>query len=191
MLVARVYCDKRRCAAHETTGPKGCNGVFHVPELLPIQALLTTCLALQKQEEMSWAVLKPEVFAAIMDHYTSGEPVLLDGHSSPSDTAIGEDDSEVVAMIKELLETRIKPAVMEDGGDILFVNFNEDTGVVTLKMQGACSGCPSSAVTLKSGIETMFMHYIPEVKEVVQADPDEAEAAGDAAFRNLERHLSN
>jgi len=125
-----------------------------------------------------------------MDHYTSGDPLFRDGHSTPSDTAIHEDDSEVVAMIKELLETRIKPAVMEDGGDILFVRFDEDTGVVTLRMQGACSGCPSSSVTLKSGIQNMLMHYIPEVKDVVQ-DVDESDEAGDLAFRELEKQLSH
>ena len=71
-------------------------------------------------------------------------------------------------MIKELLETRIRPAVQEDGGDIVYQGFEEDTGTVTLRMMGACSGCPSSAVTLKSGIENMLMHYIPEVKQVLE-----------------------
>lgn len=75
---------------------------------------------------------------------------------------------QVVAMIKELLETRIRPAVQEDGGDIVYKGFEPDSGTVTLKMMGACSGCPSSSVTLKSGIENMLMHYIPEVKQVVE-----------------------
>ncbi|KAK7348746.1 hypothetical protein VNO80_23398 [Phaseolus coccineus] len=73
-----------------------------------------------------------------------------------------QDDSETVAMIKELLETRIRPAVQDDGGDIVYIGFDKDTGIVKLKMQGACSGCPSSSVTLKSGIENMLMHYVPE-----------------------------
>ena len=80
-----------------------------------------------------------------------------------SDTAISDDDDEVVACIKELLETRIRPALQDDGGDIVYKGFNPDTGVVTLKLQGSCVGCPSSTVTLKNGIESMLSHYVPEV----------------------------
>ncbi|CAL5373163.1 unnamed protein product [Camellia sinensis] len=86
-------------------------------------------------------------------------------------------DSEIVAMIKELLETRIRPAAQDDGGDIEYRGFDPDTGIVKLRMQGACSGCPSSSVTLKSGIENMLMHYVPEVKAVEQELDDEDEAA--------------
>uniref|UniRef100_A0A452Y1C8 NIF system FeS cluster assembly NifU C-terminal domain-containing protein n=1 Tax=Aegilops tauschii subsp. strangulata TaxID=200361 RepID=A0A452Y1C8_AEGTS len=91
-----------------------------------------------------------------------------------------KDDSEIVAMIKELLETRIRPAVQDDGGDIEYRGFEPETGIVKLKMQGACSGCPSSSVTLKSGIENMLMHYVPEVKGVEQEfdGDEEAELAG-------------
>lgn len=159
--------------------------------------MLTARDGVQKSEDLSWAVLKPSVFAAIMDHFSSNEPLFREGEAaSPSDTAACADDSEIVAMIKELLETRIKPAVQEDGGDILFESFDEDTGQVVLRLQGACDGCPSSSVTLKSGIENMLMHYIPEVREVVQADPDESEDAGLKAFekleqQKLEQHLSN
>jgi NFU1 iron-sulfur cluster scaffold homolog, mitochondrial len=146
----------------------------------------------QKSEDVEWAVVKAEVYAAIMDHFASSKPLFTDAASaSPSDTAIRDDDSDVVAMIKELLETRIKPAVAEDGGDILFKRFEEDTGRVVLKMQGACAGCPSSASTLKGGIEQMMRHYIPEVLEVVEAEPDEQEAEGLKAFSKLEQHLSN
>lgn len=122
-----------------------------------------------KSEEASWDHLKPEIFAAIMDFYTSGNPLFLDSNIAASkDTAIHEDDSEIVAMIKELLETRIRPAVQDDGGDIEYRGYDEETGIVKLRMQGACSGCPSSSVTLKSGIENMLMHYVPEVKGVEQ-----------------------
>jgi len=123
--------------------------------------------------------LKPEIFAAIMDFYSSGQPLFLDSKSgAPTDTAINEDDDETVAMIKELLETRIRPAVQDDGGDIEYCGFDPETGVVKLKMQGACSGCPSSSLTLKSGIENMLMHYVPEVKGVEQElDPEEDETA--------------
>ncbi|XP_009414565.1 nifU-like protein 4, mitochondrial isoform X4 [Musa acuminata AAA Group] len=128
-----------------------------------------------KSEEASWDFLKPEIFAAIMDFYSSGKPLLLDSNvAAYMDTAIHEDDSEIVAMIKELLETRIRPAVQDDGGDIEYRGFDPDSGIVTLRMQGACSGCPSSSVTLKSGIENMLMHYVPEVKGVDQElDTDE------------------
>ena len=146
---------------------------------------------MQKTEGVEWHLLKPEVYAAIMDFFTSGKPLFTDAESAtPSDTAINDDDSDVVAMIKELLETRIKPAVAEDGGDIAFEGFEEATGRVTLRMQGACAGCPSSASTLKGGIEQMMRHYIPEVLEVVEAEPDESEAAGLREFNRLEQHLS-
>lgn len=122
-----------------------------------------------KSDEASWDYLKPEIFAAIMDFYTSGNPLFLDSNTAASkDTAIHENDSEIVAMIKELLETRIRPAVQDDGGDIEYRGYDEETGIVKLRMQGACSGCPSSSVTLKSGIENMLMHYVPEVKGVEQ-----------------------
>ncbi|CAA7404396.1 unnamed protein product [Spirodela intermedia] len=122
-----------------------------------------------KSEDTSWDLLKPEIFAAIMDFYSSGQPLFLDSSAAASmDTAIHEDDSEVVAMIKELLETRIRPSVQDDGGDIEYRGYDPETGIVKLRMQGACSGCPSSSVTLKSGIENMLMHYIPEIRGVEQ-----------------------
>ncbi|PIA58996.1 hypothetical protein AQUCO_00400095v1 [Aquilegia coerulea] len=133
-------------------------------------------ITVSKSDESSWDFLKPEIFAAIMDFYTSGQPLFLDSSVAASmDTAIHEDDSETVAMIKELLETRIRPAVQDDGGDIEYRGFDPESGVVKLKMQGACSGCPSSSVTLKSGIENMLMHYVPEVKGVEQELDDEEE----------------
>ena len=145
-----------------------------------------------KSDEYNWSVIKPDVFAAITEFYASNEPVIEEGDDEGSSPhAIHEDDDEVVAMIKELLETRIRPAVQEDGGDISFRGFDPETGVVTLKMMGACSGCPSSAVTLKSGIENMLMHYIPEVQSVEEAPEDEAEAESKRAFEALEKHLSN
>ncbi|KAG4908680.1 hypothetical protein AAZX31_20G227500 [Glycine max] len=136
-----------------------------------------------KSEEAAWEFLKPEVFAAIMDFYSSAQPLFLDSQAAAAmDTAIHQDDSETVAMIKELLETRIRPAVQDDGGDIEYRGFDLDTGIVKLRMQGACSGCPSSSVTLKSGIENMLMHYVPEVKGVEQeldAEDDGAALSGE------------
>jgi len=115
-----------------------------------------------KAADQEWHILKPAVLGAIMEHFTSGRPVILDaGVEPPVDDA---DDDEVVSQIKELLDTRVRPAVAMDGGDIVFHGFDE--GVVFLHMQGACAGCPSSTATLKMGIENMLRHYIPEVVEV-------------------------
>jgi len=122
------------------------------------------------------------VFAGIMDFYAEGVPVLNEGDEAEEDSlVIQDDDSEVVQMIKELLDMRIRPSVQEDGGDIKYHTFDEETGVVLLEMQGSCSGCPSSSVTLKSGIENMLMHYIPEVSEVKnveEQDDDEEDERG-------------
>jgi Fe-S cluster biogenesis protein NfuA len=109
-----------------------------------------------------WQHVKPAILGAIMEHFTSGEPVLTEGDAQVGGAAEG--DSEIVVQIKELLDVRVRPAVAQDGGDIVFHGFED--GVVYLHMQGACSGCPSSTATLKSGIENMLRHYIPEVVEV-------------------------
>ena len=118
-----------------------------------------------------WAHLKAPVLAAIMDHYTSGQPLFLDGVSDATGHDGGHYEGEtaqIVAEIKELLVTRIRPAVAQDGGDILFNRFEPATGVVWLHMRGACSGCPSSTATLKAGVENMLKHYVPEVTRVEQ-----------------------
>ena len=100
-----------------------------------------------------------------MEHFTAGRPVILADSGAPADAAAeGEEEDEIVTQIKELLETRVRPAVAMDGGDIIFQDFED--GVVYLHMQGSCSGCPSSTATLKAGIENMLRHYIPEVVEV-------------------------
>ncbi|MBM3526089.1 MAG: NifU family protein, partial [Alphaproteobacteria bacterium] len=111
--------------------------------------------------EQDWHLMKAAVLGAIMEHFTAGKPIMLEGAGPAADE--GEDD-EIVAQIKELLDTRVRPAVAQDGGDIVFHSFQE--GVVYLHMQGSCSGCPSSTATLKSGIENMLRHYVPEVVEV-------------------------
>ncbi|MDB5487044.1 MAG: HIRA-interacting protein 5, partial [Reyranella sp.] len=97
-------------------------------------------------------------------HYTSGDPVIVEGDAV---AAVASDDDEVVAQIKELLDTRVRPAVAQDGGDIVFHDFRD--GIVYLHMQGSCSGCPSSTATLKMGIENLLKHYVPEVVEVQAA----------------------
>jgi Fe-S cluster biogenesis protein NfuA len=108
-----------------------------------------------------------------MEHFSSGAPLFKDGQdtSGAEDTRILDTDSEVVGMIKELLETRVRPAIQEDGGDIEFKGFEEADGIVRLKLKGSCRGCSSSSVTLKNGIERMLMHYVPEVKGVEQVSP--------------------
>jgi Fe-S cluster biogenesis protein NfuA len=114
-----------------------------------------------------WQHMKPAILGLIMDHYLSGEPVLLG--ESPRAEAVGdeffeESDAEVVNTIKQLLDTRVRPAVAQDGGDITFQGFRE--GVVFLNMKGSCAGCPSSTATLKHGIENLLRHFVPEVSEV-------------------------
>ena len=128
-----------------------------------------------KSEEADWETVKPQTFEAIMNFYASGEAVMDESALESSGTAIDEDDDETVAMIKELLETRIRPAVAEDGGDIVFKSFDHESGLVKVQLQGSCDGCPSSSVTLKSGIENMLMHYVPQVKGVVQDGQDDEE----------------
>ena len=118
-------------------------------------------ITVTKDADRDWSALRPTVLAAIMEHFTAGRPVLVDG---PAQTEAEEEDDEVVAQIKELLETRVRPAVAQDGGDIIFDRYHD--GVVYLHMQGSCSGCPSSTATLKAGIENMLRHYVPEVHEV-------------------------
>jgi len=112
-----------------------------------------------------WSEMKPPILSAIQDHFMSGAPLLRGGDF---ETAPAEDDSEIVAEIKQLLDSRIRPAVAQDGGDILFDSFDEATGVLSLRMRGACAGCPSSSATLKAGVEQMMRHYVPEVTSVEQ-----------------------
>jgi NFU1 iron-sulfur cluster scaffold homolog, mitochondrial len=129
-----------------------------------------------KFAEHKWKIMRPQLFEVLMNWADSGEPALVDA-PIVTDTTILDDDDEVVAMIKELIESRIRPAVQEDGGDIRYVGFDEETGVVTVQLAGSCVGCPSSSVTLKNGVENMLMHYIPEVKHVVALEePAETEA---------------
>jgi len=119
---------------------------------------------------IDWGHLKAPILAAVMDHFTSGAPLLAEGGEATShDGEVYEGETaQIVAEIKDLLDTRIRPAVAQDGGDILFNRFDPSTGVVWLHMKGACSGCPSSSATLRSGVENMLKHYVPEVTRVEQ-----------------------
>jgi len=113
-----------------------------------------------------WKHLKPAILGAVMEHFTRGLP-LIEGHAEEAiQETYSEDDAEVVEQIKELIETRVRPAVAADGGDIIFKGFDGDSGIVSLHLQGSCAGCPSSTMTLKNGIENMLRHYVPEVTAV-------------------------
>ena len=136
-------------------GVAGVNGVF----------LGNDFVTVTKSADVEWDHVKPAILGAIMEHFQSGRPVMAEGVELPASDH-GEDgpDSAIVNQIKVLLDTRVRPAVAQDGGDITFHGF--DKGVVYLHMQGACAGCPSSTLTLKMGIENLLRHYIPEVTEV-------------------------
>lgn len=112
-----------------------------------------------------WKHLKPAILGAVMEHFTQGHP-LLEGSADEAEETFSEADTEVVEQIKELIETRVRPAVAQDGGDIIFKGFDGASGVVSLHLQGSCAGCPSSTMTLKNGIENMLRHYVPEVTAV-------------------------
>ena len=121
-------------------------------------------ITITKKEDFLWEHIKPALLGTIMDFLQSGEEILSkDTEESTHETHEGP-DSEIVKKITDLLDTRVRPAVAQDGGDITFQSFQE--GIVYLHMQGACAGCPSSTMTLKMGIENLLKHYIPEVTEV-------------------------
>jgi Fe-S cluster biogenesis protein NfuA len=141
---------------------EGVTRVFFGPDFLTVG----------KADTHDWSYLKAPILAAIMDHFTAGGPLFAGAEDS---AAAGHDEgvyegetAQIVAEIKDLLDTRIRPAVAQDGGDILFSRFDVQTGVVWLNMRGACSGCPSSTATLKAGVENMLKHYVPEVTGVEQ-----------------------
>lgn len=132
-----------------------------------------------KRAEAKWQFMRPEIFSVLMDFFENPDNVVLLDKPLITDTTILEDDDEIVAMIKELIEDRIRPAVQEDGGDIHYRNFEEDTGLVTVQLAGSCVGCPSSSITLKQGVENMLMHYIPEVTAVVAQEEEQDEDEGE------------
>ncbi|XP_039624426.1 NFU1 iron-sulfur cluster scaffold homolog, mitochondrial isoform X2 [Polypterus senegalus] len=143
---------------------EGVKSVFLGPDFITITKV---------HDEHEWKVIKPDVYATIMDFFSSGLPVVTEG-TPRMDTAASEDDDEIVSMIKELLDTRIRPTVQEDGGDVLYRGFKD--GIVKLEMQGSCTSCPSSIITLRNGIQNMLQFYIPEVEGVEQVrDEEESE----------------
>ncbi|MEO8926382.1 MAG: NifU family protein [Caulobacteraceae bacterium] len=126
-------------------------------------------LTVTKSDDRDWAHLKAPILAAIMDQFTGAAPLITDDEGEVVQETLYEGETaQIVAEIKDLLDSRIRPAVAQDGGDILFSRFEAETGVVWLHMRGACAGCPSSAATLKAGVENMLRHYVPEVTRVEQ-----------------------
>ena len=113
-----------------------------------------------------WKHLKPAILGTIMEHFTSGAPLIEGASDEADDASYGDGDPEIIEQIKELIETRVRPAVAQDGGDIIFKGFDGTTGIVSLHLQGSCAGCPSSTMTLKGGIENMLRYYVPEVTAV-------------------------
>ena len=145
---------KRSPLAEQLFTIDGVSGVF----------LGSDFITVTKSGDKDWHLLKPAILGAIMEHYTSGRPIVAGPAASGESEGAGDEDSEIVAQIKDLIETRVRPAVAQDGGDITFQSFED--GIVFLHLQGSCSGCPSSTATLKAGIENMLKHYVPEVVEV-------------------------
>ncbi len=135
-------------------GLQGVEGVF----------LGADFISVSKADDTDWSMLKPMVMGALMEHFSTGQPVVLPAHYEGADGVAGGEDDEISAQIRELIETRVRPMVAMDGGDIVFDRF--ESGVVFLHMRGACAGCPSSTATLKVGIEKMLKHFVPEVQEV-------------------------
>ena len=131
-------------------GVEGITGVFLGADFVTVT----------KMDDKDWDIMKPQILGAIMEHFQSGSAVIEEDADSGDD----DDLDGIAQQIKELIDTRVRPAVAQDGGDIIFKGFED--GVVLLHMQGACAGCPSSTATLKNGIENMLRHYIPEVTEV-------------------------
>jgi Fe-S cluster biogenesis protein NfuA len=137
----------------------GVRGVYFGPDFISVT-----------KSAGEWPQLKPAILGAIMEHFMSGGPILVDGAEQGNSAELehfAPEDAEIVATIKDLLETRVRPAVAADGGDIIFQRFKD--GVVYLRMKGACSGCPSSTATLKRGIQNLLCHFVPEVKAVEEA----------------------
>ena len=143
--------------AEKLFGIQGVTGVFYGSDFVTVT-----------KDSSDWQHLKPAILGAIMEHYMSGAPLLADGEtaSTEAEEFFDEKDAETVATIKDLIETRVRPAVANDGGDITFRGFKE--GIVYLDMKGSCAGCPSSTATLKHGIQNLLRHFVPDVVEVQQ-----------------------
>jgi Fe-S cluster biogenesis protein NfuA len=147
--------------------------LFEVPGVSSVffgNDFITVTKEERNEPGFEWQHLRPAILGAIMEHYTSGRPVIEGVHDTNAgpEEFFEEGDGQIVDTIKELLETRVRPAVAQDGGDITFHSWEHEAGIVRLHMRGACAGCPSSTMTLKQGIQNMLRHYVPEVRAVEQ-----------------------
>ncbi len=142
------------------------NALFALPGVARV-FLGADFITVTKTNEADWPELKPQVLGTVMEHFVAGRE-MVEGVGEALDEDVAPEDQEIVAQIKELIDTRVRPAVAGDGGDIVFRGYRD--GIVRLHMQGACSGCPSSSATLKHGIENMLRHYVPEVQSVEQVE---------------------
>ena len=149
-----IESSEKSPLAKRIFGVEGVSGVFFGSDFITVT----------KNEVIDWEHVKPAILGVIMEHFQSGAPILLEENSPSSHAEHDGPDSKIVEQIKELLDTRVRPAVAQDGGDITFHGYEE--GIVYLHMQGACAGCPSSTMTLKMGIENLLRHFIPEIQEV-------------------------
>ncbi|XP_061083968.1 NFU1 iron-sulfur cluster scaffold homolog, mitochondrial [Conger conger] len=157
---------------------EGVKSVFFGPDFITVT---------KRDDDVEWADVKRNVIETITKFFESGSPVTV-GETHMESSLSEEEEDEVISMIKELLDTRIRPTVQEDGGDVIFKGFED--GTVKLKLVGSCTGCPSSAVTLRSGIQNMLQFYIPEVDGVLQVE-DELDEVNERVFTELERKLQD
>ncbi|XP_053201202.1 NFU1 iron-sulfur cluster scaffold homolog, mitochondrial-like [Panonychus citri] len=156
----RLTAAKRSPLANALFRIEGIKSIFFGPDFITVSKV---------DDDVEWKVIKPEIFATLVDFFSSGLPIVTQVKDEQSIAGENEpEEDETILMIKELLETRIRPTVQEDGGDIIFMGFQE--GIVKLKLQGACNSCPSSVVTLKNGVQNMLQFYIPEVLGVEQVE---------------------
>ncbi|XP_040035116.2 NFU1 iron-sulfur cluster scaffold homolog, mitochondrial [Gasterosteus aculeatus] len=154
---------------------EGVKSVFYGPDFITVTKI---------DEDVEWTDIKRHALEAIANFFESGDPITMGAVHNESSHS--EDDDDIVSMIKELLDTRIRPTVQEDGGDVIYKGF--EGGTVKLKLVGSCTGCPSSTVTLKNGIQNMLQFYVPEVSNVEQVE-DEVDEVNATVFSELERKL--
>ena len=186
-ITSALQASRKSPLADEMFKIEGINSILLGPDFLTVT----------KKSEVTWPQINPQVFAAIMDFFTTGQGVLKEDTETRRSTdnrpeeeqQISPENAEIVGMIKEILDTRIRPTIQDDGGDVEFRGFNPQTGWVQLKLVGACRTCSSSTITQRNGIENMLMHYIPEVKGVEQVlDSDEEMASKE--FEKFEKELN-
>ncbi len=162
-----VICEKgTKEFKNKDAAKKGSKLAFDLFRIKAVQSVFfgSDFITVTKDEETQWPAIKTEIMATIVDFFVSGKDIF--NKEADESKGSSEEDSDVVKQIKELIEVKVRPAVAMDGGDIIYRDFKD--GIVSLELKGACSGCPSSTITLKNGIESMLKHYIPEVEEVVQ-----------------------